>query len=583
MFRPILIALTATTLVIAQQPLPARPVDLLLNKARTLESRGRLDLAAQAWQQLLMIDPNQQDAIAGLARAAKARGNDAESARWIERLRKSNPNNPAIQQIEALAKNEKRNPQLEEAGRLAQAGQAEKAVALYRTAFGSNTPPAAWAIAYYETLAGTPGGWEQATAGLEEAMSKNPGGLDLKLALGKLYTYRPNTRAKGIALLESLTGTYARSAQQPWRQALVWENGSARTSDSLRRYLALYPDPTLQITPKKAEAAAGTNLVGGEDLRQAYKALRSEDLPGAEKLFRDALEKNPKEAGALAGLGFVRMKQEDFRSALTQFESAAAIAPGNRVVQDAIKEARFWGSIQTGSAAMKAGRSEEALNQYKAAFTARPADLNAIEGYSGALMSSGKYAEAIPLLERLLRADANNIRTWIDLVHARSRAVSPQAALDTIRTIPPATAAKLNVSVEYMSMLATIQKSAGQLQAAGKTLADLTVLAEQTQDIPAYVRGNLASLYLDFGEPARAMSAYSQALDGDPTSLDVWEGFLLSSNRTGESRAALKKLQSLPETVHEAAQRRPSFLRAVAALQTSVGNIGSAETLSTLR
>src|SRR5213079_1464173 len=73
-------------------------VDILLSKARSLESRGRMDLAAQNWKQVLLVNPNQTEALAGLARYAK------ESARrttnvhtWIacegstRKIRKSPP------------------------------------------------------------------------------------------------------------------------------------------------------------------------------------------------------------------------------------------------------------------------------------------------------------------------------------------------------------------------------------------------------------------------------------------------------------------------------------------------------------
>ena len=74
MLQRMFFALSATAVLFAQQPAaPSRAVELLLGKARALESRGRIDLAAQAWKQLLMMEPEQQDAIAGLARAAKAR------------------------------------------------------------------------------------------------------------------------------------------------------------------------------------------------------------------------------------------------------------------------------------------------------------------------------------------------------------------------------------------------------------------------------------------------------------------------------------------------------------------------------
>ena len=86
---------------------------------------------------------------------------------------------------------------------------------------------------------------------------------------------------KGIALLETLSGAHARSGQQAWKQALVWEAGSARSAESLGRYLTRYPDAELQASSKKARAAT-EDLVTGEDLRQAYKALKAEDLATAE-------------------------------------------------------------------------------------------------------------------------------------------------------------------------------------------------------------------------------------------------------------------------------------------------------------
>ena len=46
-------------------------VDILLSKARSLEARGRMDLAAQNWNQVLLVNPNQAEALEGLARQAK--------------------------------------------------------------------------------------------------------------------------------------------------------------------------------------------------------------------------------------------------------------------------------------------------------------------------------------------------------------------------------------------------------------------------------------------------------------------------------------------------------------------------------
>ena len=75
-------------------------VDILLSKARSLEARGRMDLAAQNWKQVLLVSPNQTEAIAGLARYAKQNGQAEEERNYVDRLKKINPKDPEIAAIE---------------------------------------------------------------------------------------------------------------------------------------------------------------------------------------------------------------------------------------------------------------------------------------------------------------------------------------------------------------------------------------------------------------------------------------------------------------------------------------------------
>src|SRR5580693_822110 len=145
---------------------------LLLDKARALQGRGRMDLAAQAWQQVLLADPNQEEALANLARYTKQNGKTAEANAYLSRLRRVNPNNPAIAEIETLRAIGEQRPRLNEAGRLAAAQQYEQAMKIYREVFGETPPAGGWALAYYETEAATPGGWEPATAGLQTLAKK---------------------------------------------------------------------------------------------------------------------------------------------------------------------------------------------------------------------------------------------------------------------------------------------------------------------------------------------------------------------------------------------------------------------------
>src|SRR5579859_2641540 len=107
-------------------------VDILLAKARSLELRGRNDLAAQNWHKVLLVNPNQTEALAGLARAAKENGQTEEERSYLDRLRKINPRDSQIAAVEKLRvfTPEERN-RLDEAGRLAMQHKPDAAMKIY--------------------------------------------------------------------------------------------------------------------------------------------------------------------------------------------------------------------------------------------------------------------------------------------------------------------------------------------------------------------------------------------------------------------------------------------------------------------
>ena len=174
----------------------------LLEKARALEARGRSDIASQTWQQVLLADPNNPEALAGLARAAKLSGNYAVSNSFLERLRAVNPKDPAIQRIESLTAQQDQTAALQQAGKYAQAGQYAQAMALYRKAFGNNPPPGEAALAFYETEAATDTGRAHALEGLRALAAKYPADPRYSIALGRILTYNPKSRSEGRRLLD---------------------------------------------------------------------------------------------------------------------------------------------------------------------------------------------------------------------------------------------------------------------------------------------------------------------------------------------------------------------------------------------
>src|SRR5580765_1686923 len=277
-------------------------VDILLSKARSLEARGRTDLAAQNWNQVLLVNPNQTEALEGLARLAKQNGDTEALRRYLERLRTIDPANPAI---DAIEKARVLTPQdlklLDDAGRLAAQQKPDAAMAVYRRVFGDTPPPGKWAEAFYDAEAASTGGRERAVAHLRERSSRDPGNELYRLWLARLLTYEPTTRKEGLRLLESIGDPGAvDQARLAWRQALLWEKDNPDVQASLEAYTRRYPDRELQ---------------NSLDEQQRLRALREKDL--ANTRFGLAMQR-----GAA-----LQATQPD--AALAAYEEAAALRPGN--------------------------------------------------------------------------------------------------------------------------------------------------------------------------------------------------------------------------------------------------------------
>ena len=137
---------------------------VLADKAHALESRGRPDMAIQEWQQILLSDPKNLEALAGVARDLKMMGSD-KAAEALENLRRANPNDPNIARIQALPSTHVENDQLKKAGELARQGRLDDAMTVYRRLYGDHPPDGDIALAYYQTLYGTATGKDAAIAG----------------------------------------------------------------------------------------------------------------------------------------------------------------------------------------------------------------------------------------------------------------------------------------------------------------------------------------------------------------------------------------------------------------------------------
>jgi len=166
----------------------------LLEKAHAMELRGRMDMAAQTWQQVLLADPNNKEAIGGLARAAKMVGNESLANTYIQQLRAIDPSDPGIARAEGVMQQSAQLDKLNQAGKLAEAGNYAQAMKIYRQVFGGNPPPGDWSLAYYETESATEDGRPHAVAGLRSLVDKYPQDTRYQVALGRILTQKTRRR-----------------------------------------------------------------------------------------------------------------------------------------------------------------------------------------------------------------------------------------------------------------------------------------------------------------------------------------------------------------------------------------------------
>src|SRR5712691_12432644 len=215
---------------------------ILLDKANYWRLKDRPDLAIEALQKLLSINPNQPDALYQYGILEVQRGKIDEAKGYLARLQKAAPSSPRIADLENAIRAGQVSPsELTEARRLAQSGQFSQAAEKYQRTF-KGAPPPTFGLEYYMTLAGTPQGWDEARRGLETLVQNSPNDSKAKLALGQVLSYHAETRARGVRSLEQLVDdpVVGTQATQAWKQSLMWLGGGPADRALYSAYLAKF-------------------------------------------------------------------------------------------------------------------------------------------------------------------------------------------------------------------------------------------------------------------------------------------------------------------------------------------------------
>jgi len=452
-------------------------ISVLLEQANYWRSQNQPARALQTLERVLTVEPNNVEALAAAAAAAAEAGNPSEANGYLVRLRKAAPADPRNTEAARTVRGATVDPgAIAEARRLGQSGQAAAAVERYRQLFGGGTPPDAYAIEYYQTLAGTQDGYAEARDAMERLAERNPKDQRLALAYAQILTYREGSRAEGIRRLRDLTQqpSIASAATAAWRQALLWQGPDPDAAPGIEEFLRTHPnDPALQKRLEEARnpPAGPVDEVGAARIR-GFAALDAGRLAEASQAFEAVLEKDAKDSDAKGGLGIVRLRQGRNADARRLLTEAIALDPreGRRKWGKALEGANFTGELNQARALLNRGQLDaaETLLQrtvrrdggdradaevllgdialrrddpagaeqhYRAALSRRPNLAGALAGLYDALQRQGRFAEAEQMAQQRGTAFAATAAAQrAEALRAEAnRASDPEASLALLR------------------------------------------------------------------------------------------------------------------------------------------------------
>lgn len=554
------IALAFSSVIAAAQS-PAEKT--LLVRAKSLAAGGQLEIAVQIWQQVLLADAANQEALAGIAKADMEMGKTGDAEKYLQRLRSAGGSAEEIATIKAMAGLRPQAERLNDARRLAQVGRYPEALRIYRNVFGDQPPPSAYALAYFDTEAAIPEERPQAIAGLRKLKEQFPGDFRYAVTLGRVLTYDPKTRPEGVAILRQYDKVP--EAHSALEQAETWNRQS-----------------TITVTTNSSESdQAKSPAAAISPVARAYRALNAGHIEEAGREFQSVLVRQPGNRAAQAGMGYVYLQQKQFGQAASAFEKARA--SGAKGLEDAISTARFWQSMAEAGSALQAKDSALAMKSYRAALVLKPSDGQALEGLAGALALAGDYAQAIRLFEKIVQEEPQDWNAWRGLFLAQSSADDAQGAQEALATderMPEGIRLKLASDFEYLRILAQDNLAMGRGAEAERVLQQALHLPfpDEGRGLPVDQQLQYAGLLMMAKKYEAALRLYRQAIALDEKHAEPWLALIAAEHEIGQDTEALATAGQTPQLIRDQEQKDPSFLALIGSIYQSQGDMERAQT-----
>ncbi|MGM8848943.1 cellulose synthase subunit BcsC-related outer membrane protein [Salinicola halophyticus] len=562
-------------------PLLAQPVgdslQPLFDQAVFWQSRQRVDLAEESLERILSVDPQNREALFRLGLLAIDNDDTTAADKWLSRLQQVAPDDSRVDRLRQAKERRNIDPVvLARARALAKAGNLQGALREYDQLFGSDGPPWDLAAEYYETLAGTDGGWSRASKALDDLYQRAPDDKALALASARVLSYRAESRRTSIDQLSQMTPSA--STRAAWRQALLWLDAGMDDQGLYERYLQRYPDDKAVREYFLATAAEPETDPVAEARGKGYQALDDGDLAQAQTNFKTAIEAaedgpETKDAESIAGLGLVALRRQQFVQARDQLGRAIQMAP-SRADQwiSAFRSASFYEELAEVRHLAASGKSKAALTRVAPLTRENGRDGRAARLLEADLLHrQGNDDAAEQRYRQVLAEDPKSVEATQGLVGVLRDQQRWQEAEVFAQQLP----AKVRASMgdPRSDQAQALREQANQRFTAGDNAEAHRLFSQAIELAPndPWIRLDLARLYQAEGKPYQASFVMSQLLGDEATPEALQAGALLAGEqqRWDDADTLLQRIPAGSGTSQAVAdlKGRVAFQRQLATVQ----------------
>ncbi|MFM2478109.1 cellulose synthase subunit BcsC-related outer membrane protein [Celerinatantimonas sp. MCCC 1A17872] len=519
-----LLSATFATASIHAKQMPAE-INALFEQAQYWHQKDHNDLAMDSLKKVLMAEPNNTQALYLLALWSRQKGDLTNADLWRKRLEQAAPNATQLRELDnAQALQKIPQEQLSLAREQAQSGNIKAAIKTWQKIFKNGDIPVSFAPEYYQTMAADQSLYPKARQQLRKLVSVHPHNSALKLALGKVLSYRSDSRRQGIKELEKLAPNN-KDADQSLRQSLLWLAPKVSDATFYRHWMKRHPGDSTVIHYYQS------HLVN-TDKQEGYKALNTGHLTQAKKHFDKILRATPHDPDALQGLGFIELKEEHYKNAAEYLRRAVTQArrQSPSTHQSLIANASFYAQLAKAKWAAQKGQIDDTLKLSAPLVKGSSSRAIAAKLFRANLLRHNNHNnEAEKLLRDVLKAQPKNTDAITQLYYVLNDEQKLNQADKLLSQLP----SKIRQRMQAQGNFSIVRQKAQQLQADGQPEQAIATLLTALNHAPQnpWIRLDLARIMSKIGRNIEVTSIIEPLIDSQANATQLYAGALFASDQ----------------------------------------------------